>query len=85
MPRIKALRAGGTYADKRIFSSFEWDMATHDHGNVGILTDSPMSDAALKAASQFEYLFTNRDPALFPADDVAAWNAKDARAFSTHA
>ena len=85
VPRIKALQAGGKYADKTIFSSFEWDMATHDHGNVGILTDSPMSDAALKAASQFEYLFTNRDPALFPADDVAAWNAKDARAFSTHA
>lgn len=85
VPRIKALQASGKYADKTIFSSFEWDMPTHDHGNVGILTDSPMSDAALKAASQFEYLFTNRDPALFPAADVAAWNAQDARAFSTHA
>ena len=84
VPRIKALQAGGKYADKTIFSSFEWDMSTHDHGNVGILTDSPMSDAALKAVSQFEYLFTNRDPALFPAADVAAWNAKDARAFTTH-
>jgi len=85
VPRIKALQAGGKYADKTIFSSFEWDMPTHDHGNVGILTDNPMSDAALKAASQFEYLFTNRDPALFPAADVAAWSAQDARAFSTHA
>ncbi|PIF77395.1 hypothetical protein CLU95_4569 [Variovorax sp. 54] len=84
VPRIKALQAGGKYADKTIFASFEWDMATHDHGNVGILTDSPMSDAALKAVSQFEYLFTNRDPALFPAADVAAWNAKDARASTTH-
>jgi hypothetical protein len=84
VPRIKALQASGKYADKTIFSSFEWDMPTHDHGNVGIVTDNPMSDAALKAASQFEYLFTNRDPALFPADDVTAWNAKDARAFSTH-
>lgn len=85
VPRIKALQASGKYADKTIFSSFEWDMPTHDHGNIGILTDNPMSDAALKAASQFEYLFTNRDPALFPAADVAAWNAQDARAFSTHA
>ncbi|WP_341889801.1 S-layer protein [Variovorax sp. YR752] len=84
VPRIKALQAGGKYADKTIFASFEWDMATHDHGNVGILTDSPMSDAALKAVSQFEYLFTNRDPALFPPADVAAWNAKDARASTTH-
>ncbi|MFH0130012.1 S-layer protein [Variovorax sp. VaC1] len=84
VPRIKALQASGKYADKTIFSSFEWDMPTHDHGNVGILTDNPMSDAALKAVSQFEYLFTTRDPAMFPASDVAAWNAKDARANATH-
>lgn len=84
VPRIKALQASGKYADKTIFSSFEWDMPTHDHGNVGILTDNPMSDAALKAVSQFEYLFTTRDPVMFPADDVAAWNAKDARANATH-
>lgn len=85
VPRIKALQAGGKYADKTIFSSFEWDMPTHDHGNVGILTDDPMSASALKAVSQFEYLFTDRAAALFAPEDVAAWNARDTKAFSTHA
>ncbi len=66
VPRIKALQAAGTYADKTIFSSFEWDMPSHDHGNVGILTDDPMSAAALKAVSQFEYLFTNRAAVAVP-------------------
>ncbi|WP_412180219.1 S-layer protein [Variovorax paradoxus] len=85
VPRIKALQAGGKYADKTIFASAEWDMPAHDHGNVGILTDSPMSDAALKAVSQFEYLFTNRDAALFPAADVAAWGPKAGTGYNTHA
>jgi hypothetical protein len=66
VPRIKALQAAGTYADKTIFTSFEWDMPGHDHANVGLLTDDPMSAAALKAVSQFEYLFTDRSAALFP-------------------
>ena len=73
VPRIKALQAAGTYADKTIFASAEWDMPGHDHGNVGILTDQPMSDAALKAVSQFEYLFTNRPATQFPTADVTAW------------
>ncbi|WP_445289526.1 S-layer protein [Variovorax atrisoli] len=85
VPRIKALQASGKYADKTIFAAFEWDMPSHDHGNVGILTDNPMSDAALKAASQFEYLFTNRDAALFPAADVAAWGPKAGTGYDTHA
>ncbi|SFP58286.1 hypothetical protein SAMN05216567_107158 [Variovorax sp. OK605] len=85
VPRIKALQAAGKYADKTIFSAFEWDMPSHDHGNVGILSDKPMSDAALKAVSQFEYLFTDRAAALFPAGDVAAWGAKAGTTYSTHA
>jgi hypothetical protein len=85
VPRIKALQAGGKYADKTIFASFEWDMPSHDHGNVGILTDQPMSDAALKAVSQFEYLFTDRSAALFPAADVTAWGPKAGTTYTTHA
>ncbi|QHJ01701.1 S-layer protein [Xylophilus rhododendri] len=85
VPRIKALQAAGTYADKTIFAAFEWDMPTHDHANIGILTDTPMSAAALKAANQFEYLFTNRAASDFLPADVAAWNAADTKAFSTHA
>lgn len=85
VPRIKALQAAGTYADKTIFASAEWDMPGHDHGNVGILTDQPMSDAALKAVSQFEYLFTNRPAAQFPAADVTAWGPKAGTGYNTHA
>ncbi|CAA2109249.1 S-layer protein [Variovorax paradoxus] len=85
VPRIKALQAGGKYADKTIFASFEWDMPSHDHGNVGILTDQPMSDAVLKAVSQFEYLFTDRSAALFPAADVTAWGPKAGTTYTTHA
>lgn len=85
VPRIKELQAQGKYADKVIFSSFEWDMPSHDHGNVGILTDNPMSAGALKAASQFEYLFTNRDAALFKPEDVAVWGPKAGTGYNTHA
>ena len=85
VPRIKALQSAGTYADKTIFTSFEWDVPTHDHANVGILTDDPMSAAALKAANQFEYLFTTESASLFDPADVAAWNLLDSRANSTHA
>ena len=85
VPRIKELQAAGTYADKTIVSSFEWDMPTHDHANIAILTDTPLSAAALKAANQFEYLFTNRAATDFDAADVTAWSATDTKAFSTHA
>lgn len=85
VPRIKALQAGGKYADKTIFASFEWDMPSHDHGNVGLLTDNPMSAAALKAANQFEYLFTNRPASAFAPEDVAAWGPKAGTGYDTHA
>jgi len=85
VPRIKALQASGKYADKTIFSSFEWDMPSHDHGNVGLLTDDPMSASALKAANQFEYLFTNRAASDFAPEDVAAWGPKAGTGYNTHA
>ncbi|WP_232231461.1 immunoglobulin-like domain-containing protein [Paenibacillus sp. HW567] len=82
-PKIKELQDAGKYAGKTIFNGFEWDMPTYDHVGVGIVTDNPGSEDALKAINQFEYLFTNRDASLFNADDVAAWNAKDSRAYTT--
>ncbi|MGN7762144.1 immunoglobulin-like domain-containing protein [Paenibacillus sp. 22594] len=84
-PVIKQLQAEGKYAGKIIFSGFEWDMPQYDHAAVGIVTDEPGSEAALKAINQFEYLFTNRDAKLFSAADVAAWSASDSRAYSTKA
>jgi hypothetical protein len=69
-PRIQALQAGGTYADKLIFSGVEWDMPTHDHIGVALM------DGGAKGLREFEYLFTTRDAAMFDAADVAAWKAK---------
>ncbi|NBD27147.1 S-layer homology domain-containing protein [Paenibacillus glycinis] len=85
VPKTKALQAAGKYAGKTIFSGFEWDIPSHEHGSVGILSDEPGSPAALKAANQFEYLFTNRDASWFDPADVAQWETDDDRAFSTHA
>jgi hypothetical protein len=76
IPRVQALQAGGTYADKLIFSGFEWDMPTHDHIGVGIFQGTDKLTASVKGMKEFEYLFTTRDPAMFDAADVAAWKAK---------
>lgn len=86
VPAIAALQHAGTYADKTIFSSVEWDMPTHEHFNVGIISDGsdgPGGGTAAKALNQFEYLFTNRDPSMFDAADVASWGPQ--RYFTTHA
>jgi len=81
VPAILALQQSGQYADKTIFSSVEWDIPSHDHMNVGILSDA--GGAELKALNQFEYLFTNRDVGMFDAADVSAWGAE--RWFTSHA
>ncbi|SFE69057.1 protein of unknown function [Paenibacillus algorifonticola] len=82
-PKIKQLQDAGNYQNKIIFSGFEWDMPTYDHVGVGILTDDSGSAEGLKVANQFEYLFTNRAASMFDPADVAAWDAKDSRAYST--
>jgi hypothetical protein len=76
IPHVKALQAAGTYADKLIFSGFEWDMPTHDHIGIGLFEGGDKLSASTKGMKEFEYLFTNRDAALFDAADVAAWKAK---------
>jgi hypothetical protein len=81
-PTIVAMQAAGRYADKTVFSSVEWDMPTHEHFNVGIVSDAPQSAEAIKALNEFEYLFTNRDSLMFDPADVARWG--DQRAFSSH-
>jgi hypothetical protein len=76
IPHVRALQAAGTYADKLIFSGFEWDMPTHDHIGIGLFEGTDKLTASAKGMKEFEYLFTNRDAALFDAADVAAWKAK---------
>lgn len=76
IPRVQALQAAGTYADKLIFSGFEWNMPTHDHIGIGLFEGADKyvtSSAGMKA---FEYLFTTRDAAMFDARDIASWQAK---------
>ena len=76
IPHVQALQAAGTYADKLIFSGFEWDMPTHDHLGVGLFQGTDKLTSSTKGMKEFEYLFTTRDPAMFDAADVAAWKAK---------
>ncbi|MFS2135521.1 S-layer protein [Duganella sp. Dugasp56] len=76
IPHVKALQAAGTFADKLIFSGFEWDMPTHDHIGIGLFEGTDKLAVSTKGMKEFEYLFTNRDAALFDAADVAAWKAK---------
>jgi hypothetical protein len=76
IPAIQALQAGGAYADKLIFTGFEWDMPTHDHIGIGIFEGSGKYSASVAGMKEFEYLFTTRDPAMFDAADVTAWQKK---------
>ncbi|WP_053373141.1 S-layer homology domain-containing protein [Paenibacillus sp. FJAT-27812] len=77
--KINELRGQGKYQGKITFTGFEWDMPTYDHMGVGIL------DGSMKASSQFEYLFTNRDANMFKAEDRAIWDQKDQRVYSNAA
>jgi hypothetical protein len=76
LPRIAALQTAGTYADKLIFSGFEWDMPTHDHIGIGIFEGSDRLSVSTRGVREFEYLFTTRDAAMFDAADLATWKAK---------
>ncbi|UOK57468.1 hypothetical protein MGI18_23815 [Bacillus sp. OVS6] len=83
VPKIKQLLSEGKYRNKIIFSGFEWDMPTYEHVGIGIIGEQAGSAISLKAGSQFEYLFTNRDEKMFEPEDAAAWKAQDERAYST--
>ncbi|MGI9574474.1 S-layer protein [Alloalcanivorax xenomutans] len=65
VPYLKQALDQDRYPGALMYSSFEWDMPTHDHVNVGIGVDDPMSEANLQAVAEFEYLFTTRDASLF--------------------
>src|SRR5471032_2976758 len=76
IPRVQALQAAGTYADKLIFSGFEWDMPTHDHIGIGLFEGADKLSASTSGMKEFEYLFTTRDAAMFDAADLTAWKEK---------
>ena len=83
-PYVEQAQAEGRYQGKTVFSTVEWDMPTHDHVNIGIGLGDPYGEDSLRAVAQFEYLFTNRDPALFDPALVASVSDQS-RAYSTHA
>ncbi|MDP1977374.1 S-layer protein [Undibacterium sp.] len=86
IPRIKALQASGRYADKTIFSGFEWDMPTHDHLGVSIfdVVDGKLISST-SAAKEFQYLFTTLEDSKFDAADVSKWKAKYPQRFNSTA
>ena len=83
IPKIQRLQEAGKYKNKIIFSGFEWDMPTYEHVGIGIISGKYGSESSLKATRQFEYLFTDRDEAMFDPKDVADWNKQDSRAYTT--
>lgn len=86
IPRIKALQASGRYADKTIFSGFEWDMPTHDHMGVSIFdVVNGKLISSTSAAKEFQYLFTTLDDSKFDAADVSKWKAKYPQRFNSAA
>ncbi|WP_417069097.1 S-layer protein [Niveibacterium terrae] len=79
IPRIQALQAAGTYADKNIFSLSEWDMPTHDHINVGIFktgADGKTLVADTDGFKAFQYFFSTLAESSFDSASVAAWKTK---------
>ena len=85
IPRVKALQAGGTYADKLVFSGFEWDMPTHDHLGVALFEGAPALQASTGGAKEFQYAFTTVPESQFDPADVAAWKAKYPQRFNSTA
>jgi hypothetical protein len=80
---VEQAQADGRYAGKTVFSTVEWDMPSHDHVNIGIGMEDPYGEDSLRAVAEFEYLFTNRDPALFDPALVASLE-DETRAYQTH-
>ncbi len=76
IPHVRALQARGTYADKLIFSGFEWDVPTHDHVGVTLFEDTYSKAESTKGAKEFQYLFTTLSESLFDPVDVANWKIK---------
>ena len=57
-------------------------MPTHDHVNIGIGVNEPMSAKSLRAVAEFEYLYTNKAANLFDPQlvaDLAGQRAPTAR------
>ena len=80
---MEKLRMQGLYADKILYSGFEWDMPGLDHASVGLI--DPDSDTVpAQGIHQFEWLYGSQkdgdDTALFDGDSIdeqALWGSGD--------
>ncbi|WP_223292935.1 MULTISPECIES: hypothetical protein [Shewanella] len=76
LPGVAELQASH-YPKQTVISTFEWDMPTHEHFNIGILGDEVNSAETLEAIKTFEYLFSyQNDIEDFDPKDVANWTAQ---------
>ncbi|MDY0743666.1 S-layer protein [Paucibacter sp. R3-3] len=73
---VKALQSAGTYADKKIFSGFEWDVPTHDHVGVTLFDNATTLDTATRGVREFQYRFTTLAEDQFDSQDVAVWKSR---------
>lgn len=69
-PTVQSLRK--SYSDKLLLQGVEWNVPTHDHASVGIVSDEPI------AISDFEYMFDASD------SDSSRSNEGLAKANATH-
>lgn len=76
IPRIQALQAAGTHANKSIFSLAEWDMPTHDHVNIGLFKGSDTLSPDTDGFLEFQYLFGTLANSAFSSTDLARWQTK---------
>ena len=85
LPGVEALQAE-KYHDKLIYSTFEWDMPTHEHYNVGILWNDENANERLAAVKEFEYRFSYKnDDTDFAEADRQRWSEQGiVRENSTH-
>lgn len=60
-PLVKQLREETKYQNRLLIQGVEWNVPTHEHASVGVVTDEP------KQISDFEYQFDAKDLDTSPA------------------
>lgn len=74
--KIAELQKSGKYAEKMIYTGFEWDMMGLDHASVGIV-DSKSDAAPIDAIHQFEWLYSYDTSAdSFTSDEAKKWGER---------
>ena len=71
---MEKLRMQGLYADKILYSGFEWDMPGLDHASVGLIDPDDGDAVPAQGIHQFEWLYGSQqdgdDTSLFDGDSI---------------